>query len=184
MDLYYTTTVPSPVGSLTLASDGTALTGLWLEGQAYFGGRCPESLQPGGENLPIFQQTRSWLARYFSGERPVPSELPLSPKGTPFQQAVWSLLCEIPYGTVTTYGALATALAQRLHRSASAPRAVGGAVGHNPISIVIPCHRVVGAAGSLTGYAGGLQRKLWLLQREGIDTSCFTVPKSKGAPQN
>ena len=148
----------SPVGELTLASDGERLTGLWIEGQKYFGA----GLKPrGARRIPELDRAREWLDRYFAGEQPSPMELILAPAGTGFQRAVWEQLCEIPYGEVLTYGDLA----KRLHTSA---RAVGSAVGRNPISIIIPCHRVVGADGSLTGYAGGVERKRWLLAHEGI----------------
>ena len=169
--MYQTTTYASPVGELTLASDGTALTGLWLEGQKYFGGTSGEELVPGQPDLPVFQAARAWLDRYFAGEKPSPAELPLAPAGTPFQRAVWEKLQAIPCGAVTTYGTLAREL------GGSSPRAVGSAVGRNPISIIIPCHRVVGADGSLTGYAGGLERKLWLLRHEGADVRSFTIPR-------
>ena len=173
--MYQTTTYASPVGELTLASDGTALTGLWLEGQKYFGGTSGEELAPGRPDLPVFQAARAWLDRYFAGEKPSPAELPLAPAGTPFQRAVWEKLQAIPYGAVTTYGALAREL------DGASPRAVGSAVGRNPISIIIPCHRVVGADGSLTGYAGGLERKQRLLTHEGVDVSRFSVPKRGSA---
>ena len=115
--------------------------------------------------------------RYFAGEKPSPLELPLAPAGTPFQRAVWEQLEQIPYGATTTYGAIAQTLARAMGRPSLSPQAVGSAVGRNPISIVIPCHRVVGADSSLTGYAGGLERKKWLLQHEGVDVSRFTLPK-------
>ena len=171
--MYQTTTYASPVGELTLASDGTALTGLWLEGQKHFGGTSGEELAPGQPDLPAFQAARAWLDRYFSGKKPLPSELPLAPSGGEFRKLVWELLCEIPYGEVTTYGALAKKAAAKLGRSSMSSQAIGGAVGHNPISIIIPCHRVVGSNGSLTGYAGGLDVKRALLKLEGLDLSQF-----------
>lgn len=144
----------SPLGSITLASNDMALVGLWFDGQRYFGdtqGVLTES--------PVFNETRRWLDIYFSGREPgfVP---PLSLQGTDFQQHVWKVLLTIPYGQTVTYGELARRLGCR------SAQAVGGAVGHNPISIIVPCHRVVGANGSLTGYAGGLDRKRALLQLE------------------
>ena len=145
----------SPVGRLTLAGEGEVLTGLWLEGQRYFGG--PAHLVRRGE-APVFLAARHWLERYFAGEDPGPPPA-LAPEGTAFQRRVWSLLGGIPWGRTVTYGALARQLG-------SAPRAVGSAVGRNPISILIPCHRVLGADGSLTGYAGGVERKRWLLEHE------------------
>jgi methylated-DNA-[protein]-cysteine S-methyltransferase len=161
----YTTTYPSPIGLLTLASDGVNLTGLWIEGQKYFGSGIVGAIT-GDAELPVFDKTRDWLDRYFAGGRPDASGLSLAPGGGEFRRRVWHILCGIPYGELTTYGDIAA----RLGTSA---RAVGGAVGHNPISVIIPCHRVVGADGSLTGYAGGIDVKIKLLKLEGIDTSRF-----------
>ncbi len=173
--VYYTTIYPSPLGPLTLGSDGEALTGLWLAGQKYFGANLPDVPEE-WSNLPVFAEVRAWLDRYFAGDRPTPQELPLRPMGTPFRARVWDLLCQIPYGQVTTYGALAQAVAAELGRPSMSGQAVGGAVGHNPISIIIPCHRVVGSGGNLTGYAGGMAAKVWLLEHEGVDLSRLTVP--------
>lgn len=167
----FVTTLPSPVGRLTLASDGEAITGLWLEGQKYFGAGLSDTVQ--GKNLPVFAAAGAWLKAYFS-RAPLPPLPPLSPQGSPFRQAVWRLLLEIPYGTVTTYGALARTLRDR--GISAAAQAVGGAVGHNPISILIPCHRVVGSDGSLTGYAGGVANKQFLLELEGVDMTGLYVP--------
>ena len=150
----------SPLGTLTLASDGENLTGLWMAGQKYFAAGIPTNL-PVCDDLPVFLQARDWLDRYFSGERPLPGELPLAPQGSAFRQSVWRILCEIPYGQTVTYGEIAKRLGVR------SAQAVGGAVGHNPVSIIIPCHRVLGGDGSLTGYAGGVERKIWLLAHEG-----------------
>ena len=158
--LYYTES-PSPVGLLTLAGDEDRLMGLWLQGQKYFLASLPET-PVRRDDLPLFERVRSWLDRYFAGARPLPEELPLAPNGTPFRQRVWRRLCAIPCGETVTYGELAAELG-------SSPRAVGGAVGHNPISVIIPCHRVVGGGGSLTGYAGGLDVKRALLTLEGAD---------------
>lgn len=174
----YSTIYSSPVGRLTLASDGENLIGLWLEGQKYFGGALPGAPVV-KDDLPIFTQARGWLDRYFAGEQPDLKELPLSPAGSPFRQTVWNILKEIPYGQVTTYGVIARELAVRLGRSSMSSQAVGGAVGHNPLSILIPCHRVVGTNGSLTGYAGGIDKKVWLLTHEGVDVSRFSRPKFK-----
>ena len=169
----YLTELPSPVGHLTLSSDGTALTGLWLEGQKYFASTLPSDAVR-QMDLPVFAETRLWLEAYFSGVIP-PSLPPLRPEGGSFRQAVWRLLAEIPRGTTATYGELARRL-QAEGRSASA-QAVGGAVGHNPISILIPCHRCVGADGSLTGYAGGLAAKRFLLELEGVDLTALYTPQ-------
>lgn len=175
--MYYQTNYLSPIGGITLACDGENLVGLWLEGQKYFGGSLAAPLEVRGD-LPIFRQVRSWLDRYFAGGRPDPSALPLAPAGSPFRQLIWRLLCEIPYGQVTTYGALAKQAAAQLGRDTMSGQAVGGAVAHNPISIIIPCHRVVGSSGSLTGYAGGISKKLWLLDLEGADTSHLSLRHS------
>ena len=150
--MYYEMKYDSPVGRLTLASDGLNLAGLWMEGQKYFGGTVPGELRP-NEELEVFSRAKDWLDRYFNGKKPEPSELPLAPVGGEFRQTVWELLCEIPYGELTTYGQIAREAAKRLQRESMSAQAVGGAVGHNPISIIIPCHRVVGTGGSLTGYA-------------------------------
>ena len=168
----FTTTLPSPLGPLTLASDGAAITGLWLASQKYFASTLDIHASP-APDLPVFDQTAAWLDAYFS-KAPLPAMPPLAPSGSPFRQAVWALLREIPYGATTTYGALA----RELGLSPAAARAVGSAVGHNPISILIPCHRVVGADGSLTGYAGGVEKKRFLLKLEGADLAGLYVPKT------
>ena len=172
----YTTQYSSPVGNLVLASDGANLTGLWLEGQKYFMATVKGEILAQDDSLPVFAQTRQWLDRYFAGERPAPCELPLAPMGSPFRKAVWACLCQIPYGEVTTYGAIAKKLAPMLGREHLSAQAVGGAVGHNPISIIIPCHRVVGTDGSLTGYAGGIHTKEHLLRLEGAAMEGLFVP--------
>ena len=120
---------------------------------------------------------RGWLDRYFAGGRPSLCELPLAPAGSEFRQGVWSILCEIPYGEVTTYGDIAKKVAARMGNKSMSAQAVGGAVGHNPISIIIPCHRVVGSNGSLTGYAGGIKTKIKLLELEGADMTPLFTPK-------
>ena len=155
----------SPLGPITLAGEDGALTGLWFDGQKYFGAGLPAGT-PEGEP-PVFRQVRAWLDRYFRGEDPGPAP-PLAPAGTAFQRAVWEVLREIPYGRTATYGQVAQAAGRGLGRNTSPP-AAGSAVGRNPISLLIPCHRVVGAGGSLTGYAGGLERKEALLKLEGAE---------------
>ena len=145
---------PSPVGMLTLSSDGTALTGLWLDGQKYFGAGLPNAVKE--NDLPVFEQVSAWLDAYFA-KAPLPALPPLAPQGSPFRQAVWRLLL-------------------RGQGISAAAQAVGGAVGHNPISILIPCHRVVGSDGSLTGYAGGVANKQFLLELEGVDMTGLYVP--------
>lgn len=129
------------------------------------------------DDLPVFDAAKGWLDRYFAGKQPAISELPLRPIGGEFRQHVWRLLCEIPYGEVTTYGEIAQKVAVKMNKTTMSSQAVGGAVGHNPISIVIPCHRVVGTNGSLTGYAGGIGTKVKLLELEGADMSRLFVPQ-------
>lgn len=163
-------TYPSPIGMLTLAARDGALVGLWMENQKYFGtgfelasAACISSTET---TDAILVRACDWLDSYFNGRKPSPTLLTLTPTGTAFQRSVWFLLCEIPYGQLSSYGELACKLR-------TSPRAVGNAVGHNPISIIIPCHRVVGADGRLTGYAGGLERKRWLLTHEAAMVSMF-----------
>jgi len=179
--MYYTTTHPSPAGLITLAGDGTSLVGLWLEGQKYFGQGLPGAAEEKSD-LPVFDAAKRWLDRYFAGEKPAISELPLKPAGSVFRQGVWDILCEIPCGEVTTYGEIAKKMAAKMGKESMSSQAVGGAVGHNPISIIIPCHRAVGASGSLTGYAGGIQTKIMLLELEGADMSNLFAPKPISAP--
>ena len=138
---------------------------MWLEGQKYFPSGLPE---PSDGESEIFARTRRWLDAYFAGRQPDVSALPLAPKGSAFAQSVWQLLLEIPYGHTVTYGQLAERLARRRGLSHMSAQAVGGAVGHNPISVIIPCHRVLGAKKQLTGYAGGLDVKTFLLKLEGV----------------
>ena len=164
--LYYTT-FSSPIGRLIPTSDGESLTGLWIEGQKY--AFNPKGTPTAQDGLPVFLLTRAWLDRYFRGERPAPRELPLAPQGSAFRQAVWQCLLDIPYGETTAYSTIAKRVAPMLGKKTMSAQAVGGAVGHNPISIIIPCHRVIGTDGSLTGYAGGLHLKRRLLIHEGID---------------
>ena len=164
--MYYSTAYPSPVGLLTLASDGDRLVGLWIEGQKYHGSTILKEMT-GKDDLPVFGAAKNWLNNYFSGEKPGISELPLAPIGSDFRQGVWTILQEIPYGEVITYGDIAKKMAAAMGREHMSGQAIGGAVGHNPISIIIPCHRVVGSNGSLTGYAGGVDKKVKLLELEG-----------------
>ena len=159
---------PTPAGEVLLAASGTALTGLWFKGQKFFARTLPRPLPPPG-NDPALNAAKHWLTAYFAGKRPAPSELELAPEGTPFQMAVWRVLLEIPYGTVVSYGEVAQEAAHLLGRETCSARAAGSAVGRNPIAIVIPCHRVIGADGALTGYAGGLGCKIALLKWEGIN---------------
>ncbi|WP_310605463.1 methylated-DNA--[protein]-cysteine S-methyltransferase [Anaerosporobacter sp.] len=174
--MYYSTTHQSPIGTITLACNKDSLVGLWLDGQKYHGGTISEEMQK-NDMMPIFDNVKKWLDRYFAGEKPAISELSLAPIGSEFRQGVWDILCEIPYGDVITYGDIAKKMAVKMNRESMSSQAVGGAVGHNPISIIIPCHRVVGANGSLTGYAGGIDNKVKLLELEGVDISNMFIPK-------
>jgi len=166
--MFYSTTYSSPLGKITLACDGANLAGLWFEGQKYFGASIPEKMTK-SDDIPVFAAAKNWLDRYFAGGKPAVSELPLAPIGSEFRQKVWKMLCEIPYGEVTTYSGIAKKMAVKMKKESMSSQAVGSAVGHNPISIIIPCHRVVGANGSLTGYAGGIDKKIKLLELEGVD---------------
>ena len=170
----YTGTYHSPLGNLLLAADDTGLTGLWFEGQKYFARTLPEEQLL--KETPVLAETRHWLNIYFSGEEPAFTP-PLHPAGSAFRQAVWQILLQIPYGQTTTYGEIAKKLAKMQNASHMSAQAVGGAVGHNEISIIIPCHRVVGTSGSLIGYAGGIEKKVALLMLEHTDMSRFFVPK-------
>lgn len=174
--MFYSMTYDSPVGILTLASDGEGLCGLWIEGQKYHGASIPESPVENPAD-PVLIAAGEWLDSYFAGDRPRLAGLKLTPRGSGFRQAVWRCLEEIPYGGTTTYGEIAAKVAAELGRDHMASLAVGGAVGHNPVSIIIPCHRVVGADGSLTGYAGGISRKVWLLEHEGVNMEGLYRPK-------
>ncbi len=173
--MFYSTRYSSPLGEILLASDGDNLVGLWLEGQKYIENAVTKNITI-KSNLPIFEATEDWLDSYFSNQRPAISDLALDPIGSEFRKAVWDILCEIPYGQVTTYGRIAKQMAARMNKESMSSQAVGGAVGHNPISIIIPCHRVVGAGGSLTGFAGGIDKKIILLEHEGVDMSGLFIP--------
>ena len=165
----------SPMGGILLAADEVGLTGLWFDGQKYFARDLPEKRIE--QETYALAEARRWLDLYFAGQEPgfLP---PLHPAGSAFQQAVWALLLQIPYGQTVTYGELARQLAEKQGRPRMSAQAVGGAVGHNKISIIIPCHRVVGTGGSLTGYAGGIDRKVKLLALEQTDMTRFFVPKT------
>lgn len=175
--MFYTNKYRSPLGGITLASNGTELTGLWFDGQKYFAAALPDEHEE--KDVPVFGQTKQWLDMYFLGNAPDFTP-PLRFAGiSPFRKRVWDIMAAIPFGQTTTYGSIARQISAETGKTVSA-QAVGGAVGHNVISIIIPCHRVVGMNGSLTGYAGGIHRKRALLNLEGVDVSKLTVPK-KGA---
>ena len=173
--MQYIYSYQSPLGGITIASDGTALTGLWFDGQKYFAEGLAETAA--AKTLPVFNETVRWLDIYFGGRRPDFTP-PLNLEGTAFRKEVWQLLLQIPYGQTITYGKLAAQLAAHNGLKRMSAQAVGGAVGHNPISIIVPCHRVVGMNGSITGYAGGIDKKLALLKMEGVDVSGLFVPRN------
>lgn len=164
----YKTEINSPLGTLTLTSDGENLTGLFIENQKYFLNGMTDLIQK--DNLEIFNKTKAWLEKYFKGENPSINELKLSLSGTEFQKIVWSCLLNIPYAKTITYKELGKVVAKKLGKNSMSAQAIGGAVGHNPISIIIPCHRVIGTDGTLTGYAGGIEKKAYLLKLEKGET--------------
>ena len=171
--MMYTAHYDSPLGGILLAADEVGLTGLWFESSLYFADIL--GADQAEQEMPVLAEAKRWLDVYFSGREPDFTP-PLHLIGSPFRQAVWELLLQIPYGQTTTYGALAQQLAEKQGKARMSAQAVGGAVGHNEISIIIPCHRVVGTSGSLTGYAGGIEKKVRLLQLEHTDMSRFFVP--------
>lgn len=175
--MFYRTNYSSPFGIITLACCNDNIIGLWFENQKYFGGTVSKEMLEKND-LEIFKLAKNWLDRYFAGENPSISEIPLAPRGNEFSQTVWKILCEIPYGEVTTYGEIANKIAKQRGMEKMSAQAVGGAVGHNPVSIIIPCHRVVGKNGSLTGYAGGIKTKIKLLELEKVNMTKFFVPKN------
>ncbi|HBL0048474.1 TPA: methylated-DNA--[protein]-cysteine S-methyltransferase [Klebsiella pneumoniae] len=167
----------SPLGVITLAADGLHLTGLWFVGQKYYAESFSGDFS-GHTDLPVFTTIRRWLDAYFAGRAPSLNTLPLNPYGSAFRLAVWQRLCQIPYGEYVTYGTVARDVATALGKASMSAQATGGAVGHNPVSIIIPCHRVIGASNSLTGYAGGIARKIQLLELEGVNTSNMVIPEA------
>ena len=165
--------ISSPLGEITLRSDGESLTGLWFADDKHYGDKDIQDAQ--NAELPVFALAEKWLAEYFAGCEPKVN-VPLQFTGSDFQKSVWKILQKIPYGSLITYGDIACKIAAQRGLSRMSAQAVGGAVGHNPISIIIPCHRVTGTNGSLTGYAGGIDRKVRLLELEGADMSGLFVP--------
>lgn len=172
--MVYTCTYKSSLGDILLAADEIGLTGLWFVGQKYFANTLP------GERISqetsVLKEAKRWLDVYFSGREPEFTP-PLHPAGSTFRQQVWQVLLQIPYGQTLTYGEIAGRLAEKQNIPHMSAQAVGGAVGHNEVSIIIPCHRVVGTNGSLTGYAGGIDKKIALLKLEHTDMKNFFVPK-------
>ncbi len=176
--MIFTMQFDSPLGVVTLAAKGDALVGLWIEGQTRFLLSNQEEISAQSDAAALIR-AKDWLVCYFGGEKPSITELRLAPKGSAFDKRVWEILCEIPYGETVSYGAIAKRIAKERGLARMSAQAVGGAVGRNPISVIIPCHRVVGSNGSLTGYAGGIDKKIWLLSHEGHDRTEFTVPKEQ-----
>lgn len=174
--MIYKTHYDSPLGGMLLSVDDKGLTGLWFDGQKYFAYGLTDQETCEEQENTILTETKRWLDIYFSGKEP-DFDLPISLSGTDFQKKVWGILCTIPYGKTMTYGQIAAQLAAEQGAAHMSAQAVGGAVGHNPLSIIVPCHRVVGTNGSLTGYAGGIDRKIKLLTLEGVDMDGFFVPK-------
>ena len=174
--MIYKTYYNSPVGKLLIASKDGKLIGLWIEGQKYYLGKIKDELIE-NDKEEILVKTKKWLNKYFLGENPKISDLDISLNGTSFEKVVWELLKKIPYGEVTTYKELSKKVAKKLGKEKMSAQAVGGAIGHNPISIIIPCHRVVGKDGSLTGYAGGIDKKVKLLKQEKVNMEKLYIPK-------
>ena len=172
--MFYTE-YPTPIiGTLTLTSEGEGITGCWFDNARYFGYGIDEAIER-NDDLAVFDQARDWLDRYFAGKAPDPRELPLTARASQFQMHVREAMLDIPYGQTTTYGAIAKRIEAETGKRQSA-RAVGGAVGHNPVSIIVPCHRVVGANGSLTGFGGGIDTKVKLLEHEEAMRAEFKRP--------
>lgn len=173
--MFYVNSYESPIGGITLASNGQKLTGLWFDGQKYFADNLPREHEE--KELSIFEQTKIWLDIYFSGNAPDFTP-PVAMDGiSPFRKCVWEIMLGIPFGQTLTYGKIAKQIEAETGKKVSA-QAVGGAVGHNSVSLVIPCHRVVGSNGSLTGYAGGIDKKIWLLTMEKANISACFRPKT------
>lgn len=171
--MFYYKKLASPLGEITLCSDGEALTGLWFADDKHYGAK--DIAGAALADLDVFTQAEEWLAEYFAGREPKVS-VPLKLQGSEFQMQVWRLLQDIPYGRLVTYGDIAKKIAVQKGVARMSAQAVGGAVGRNPLCIIVPCHRVVGANGSLTGYGGGMWRKVRLLELEKVDMSKLTVP--------
>lgn len=174
--MQYTTTYQSPLGELLLAADEKGLTGIWFDGGKYFAEGLDAEHEKG--QLPALETAKSWLDIYFAGREPDFTP-PLHMIGSPFRLSVWKHLLEIPYGETITYGEIAKRIAREMGIERMSAQAVGGAVGHNPVSIIVPCHRVIGADGSLTGYAGGLDKKVRLLTLEGVERISTWSKKSR-----
>lgn len=174
--MLYKTYYDSPIGKLTLVSKNENLCGLWIKGQKYYMEKINQSIFE-SHDIEIFKLVKDWLDRYFNSDKPEILDIPIKLEGSDFRQAVWKILCEIPYGEVVTYRDIAQEIAKQQGKNKMSAQAIGNAVGHNPISIIIPCHRVVGTNGSLVGYAGGIDLKVKLLEHENVDMTKFFIPK-------
>ena len=174
--MLFTTNYISPIGNISILTNQDALLHLAIAGQSF-----PNDLVKKGINtnheLEIIRATITWLGAYFDGKKPSASSLAIAPQGSAFRQNVWELLLQIPYGEVRTYGNIAKEIAAKKGIAKMASQAIGGAVGHNPIPIIIPCHRVIGASGNLTGYSDGIDLKIKLLAHEGVDVTKLSMPK-------
>ncbi len=171
----YFTEYISPIGKIIIDGSEDHITGIWLNEQIYSKYKAKDAAA--SDSAKALVMAKDWLERYFAAERPSPSELPLRYGGSEFRQCVMRSMLSIPYGETVTYGEIAKETAAILGKERMSAQAVGGAVGHNPISIVIPCHRVIGAKGNLTGYGGGFDKKIWLLRHEGVDMTGMFLPK-------
>ena len=174
--MVYVTYYNSPIGKLLIASKDNKIIGLWIEGQKYYLSNLKEKIQE-KDNVEILIKAKQWLDRYFNNEKPSINELNLDPIGTDFRKLVFKILCHIPYGKTISYKEIAEKIAKEKGIKKMSPQAVGNAVGHNPISIIIPCHRVVGVNGNLTGYAGGIDKKIYLLKHEQANIENLFVTK-------
>ncbi|MCD7878447.1 MAG: methylated-DNA--[protein]-cysteine S-methyltransferase [Candidatus Gastranaerophilales bacterium] len=177
--MYYISEYLCPIKKITIASDGKNLCGLWFNGQKYFADFLGEHYEKNND-LPILIQVKDWLDRYFAHQKPNINELPLKLTGSSFQKSVWKILCDIPYGKIETYGQIAL----KMNKSKMAARAIGSAISRNPVSIVVPCHRVIGYGGNLTGYAAGIDTKIKLLEHEDIDISKLKYYNDNGSWNN
>lgn len=168
--------VETPLGDVAMAAEAGALVASSINGQPGYRRLLERGVEAAGD--PVLERARAWLARYFVGERPDAAELPLCPHGTAFQHEVWNLIRQIPYGRASSYGELADLVVLARGGGRMSAQAIGGAVGRNPIAIIVPCHRVLAANGAIGGYAGGLDKKLWLLAHEGVDVSGMRLPET------
>lgn len=176
--MIYISNYKSPLGKITIACCDDKLIGLWIEGQKYFLSKYKNDIVENND-IEILIKTKKWLDKYFKGLNPNPKDLEINPKGSEFQIQVWNILSKIPYGKTITYNDIAKEIANSKGIEKMSAQAVGGAVGHNPLTIIIPCHRVVGSKGNLTGYAGGLDKKIYLLELEKCNMDDFFLPKIK-----